>query len=224
MCVCVLGGGGGYGQLPRSLPSKCGFSSLASHRTIREEQGVDGGIASNQRTVKEMLTSVPTLAYFDAEKPATASADASSYGLGGVLLQEQPGGPCPVAPRPTMSCCGLCPVAPRPTVSCCGLCPVAPRPTVSCCGLCPVAPRPTVSCSTQADCVLLWTVSCCTQADCVLLHPGGLCPVAPRRTVSCCGLSFCTQADCALLHPSGLCPVAPRRNVSCSTQADCVLL
>ena len=47
--------------------------------------------------VKEMLTTTPTLAYFDPAKPTFVSADASSYGLGGVLLQEHEEGLRPVA-------------------------------------------------------------------------------------------------------------------------------
>ncbi|KAK7103074.1 hypothetical protein V1264_021199 [Littorina saxatilis] len=48
-------------------------------------------------TVKKMLTSAPTLAHYDLRKPTVVSADASSYGIGGVLLQEHPEGMKPVA-------------------------------------------------------------------------------------------------------------------------------
>ena len=39
----------------------------------------------------------PTVAYFDPKKPTTVSADASSYCIGGVLLQESDGKQHPVA-------------------------------------------------------------------------------------------------------------------------------
>ena len=47
--------------------------------------------------VKTVLTSAPVLAFFDLTKPTTVSSDASSYGLGGVLLQEHDGLQKPVA-------------------------------------------------------------------------------------------------------------------------------
>ena len=45
---------------------------------------------------KEMLSTPPTLAFFDLTKPSTASTDASSYRLGGVLIQEYGGVQRPV--------------------------------------------------------------------------------------------------------------------------------
>ena len=47
--------------------------------------------------VKEVLTTTPTLTNFDPAKPTFVSADASSYGLGGVLLQEHEEGLRPIA-------------------------------------------------------------------------------------------------------------------------------
>ena len=41
--------------------------------------------------IKTMVTSAPTLVYFDPNKLTTVSADANSYGIGGVLLQENDG-------------------------------------------------------------------------------------------------------------------------------------
>lgn len=47
--------------------------------------------------VKDLLTSSPTLAFFDPAKPTIVSCDASSYGLGGILLQKHADGLRPVA-------------------------------------------------------------------------------------------------------------------------------
>ncbi|KAL8580396.1 hypothetical protein ACOMHN_020873 [Nucella lapillus] len=47
--------------------------------------------------VKHLITTAPTLAYFDPERPTTVSADASQFGMGGVLMQEHPEGLRPVA-------------------------------------------------------------------------------------------------------------------------------
>ena len=49
------------------------------------------------KKVKALLSEAPTLAYYDAKKRTVISADASSYGLGGVLLQEHNGELKPVA-------------------------------------------------------------------------------------------------------------------------------
>ena len=48
-------------------------------------------------TVKAMLVSAPALAYYKANRKTVVSADASSYGLGGALMQEHGGEWKPVA-------------------------------------------------------------------------------------------------------------------------------
>ncbi|KAG1953647.1 hypothetical protein F2P79_009188 [Pimephales promelas] len=47
--------------------------------------------------IKELMTEAPILSFFDVNKPTIVSADASSYGLGGVLFQQHDGCLRPVA-------------------------------------------------------------------------------------------------------------------------------
>ena len=50
-------------------------------------------------SVKKELCTTPTLAWYDATKPLIISADASSYGLGATLLQEEVNGDRTHTPR-----------------------------------------------------------------------------------------------------------------------------
>ena len=47
--------------------------------------------------VKKLITEAPSLTFYDQTKPIVVSADASSYGLGGALFQEENGNLKPVA-------------------------------------------------------------------------------------------------------------------------------
>lgn len=47
--------------------------------------------------MKQLISSAPVLVFFDPAKPTVVSADASGYGLGGVLMQGHDGALKPVA-------------------------------------------------------------------------------------------------------------------------------
>ena len=49
------------------------------------------------KKAKDLLTSAPTLVHYDLAKPTVVSADASSYGIGGVILQDHDGQLKPIA-------------------------------------------------------------------------------------------------------------------------------
>lgn len=53
------------------------------------------------KKVNQLITQSPVLAFYDVNKPTIVSADASSYGLGGVRLQKHDGQlkPLPFVPE-----------------------------------------------------------------------------------------------------------------------------
>ena len=61
--------------------------------TYSKEMQLGSGVSIKKvLLVKEMVSSTSVLAYYDGAKLTCVSADASSYGIGGVTLQDQGGG------------------------------------------------------------------------------------------------------------------------------------
>ena len=87
--------------LGRHLPN---LSTIMQLLTELLEKDKAWGWGPNQEDavskIKELLTSAPTLAFYDPVKPTIVTADASSYGIGGTLLQEQKDG----STRPVAYC------------------------------------------------------------------------------------------------------------------------
>lgn len=84
--------------LHRHLPNMCNISRPLNELLKKDVQW--NWLSEQQKSfqeVKELVTNAPVLSYFQTDLPVVVAADASSYGLGGVLMQEKGGILQPVA-------------------------------------------------------------------------------------------------------------------------------
>ena len=82
---------GSVNQLTKFIPNLADVTKPLRDLLVKNNQWVWGEPqqrAFNQ--IKELLTTSPVLALFDSNLETIVSSDASSYGLGAVLLQRQP--------------------------------------------------------------------------------------------------------------------------------------
>ncbi len=84
--------------LSRYLPHLSEFTKPPTDLLKAEVMWVWGAAQEKGfKKVKQLITEAPVLAHFDVNRDTVVSADASSYGLGGVLLQSHDGQLKPVA-------------------------------------------------------------------------------------------------------------------------------